>query len=345
MIIKSIELANFRNYEKFKLGFSRRATLLVGENGSGKTSVIEGIYLAVVGKSFRGGDGEMMRRGAEFYRVEVECSGRMRVVKYDGKRTFLVSGKKYGRLPGAEKYPVVLFLPSDLNLVGSSPRRKRDYFDGLLSQLDDNYHRALLKYNRALKQRNEILKEGRGLGAAEVFPWNVMLAKYGVEMESQRGELQERVNRLLGERYREIARKEDDCRLEVSGLVGISEGGYLRKLDDGLERDKVIGHTGFGVHRDEWRFDFNGRPAEATASRGETRSMILALKFIEAELLEERLKKKPVILLDDVFSELDEERQRNLVRNFARNQIIMTAVREPEVEGFKLSGLSTQVGG
>jgi len=305
-------------------------TLVVGGNGSGKTSVIEAVYLALVGKSFRSGDEEIVRRGEGGYRVEVARRDKV-VVRYDGeRRTFEIGGKKYGRLPAAEKYPVVLFLPSDLNLVGSSPAKKRDYFDTLLSNIDVAYHRALINYNKALRQRNELLKSGRVV-RNELFAWDVILARYGVEIEKKRKWLAGEINEVLSKEYRKIAGQKDECELGLVGVGEVSEGGYLDKLEKGVARDKILGHTRFGVHRDEWRFTFAGEAADGNASRGETRSMVLALKFIEADMLERELGKKPLILLDDVFSELDEVRQGKLVKNFMGNQVVVTSVREPEV--------------
>ena len=329
MVIKSVKLINFRNYESFVLDFQRQMTLVVGGNGSGKTSVIEAVYLALVGKSFRSGDEEIVRRGEGGYRVEVVRRDKVVVVRYDGqKRTFEIGGKKYGRLPAGEKYPVVLFLPSDLNLVGSSPVKKRDYFDTLLSNLDTVYHKALINYSKALRQRNELLKSGR-VARNELFAWDVMLARYGVEIEKKRKWLVGEINGVLGKEYRKIAGQKDECVLELRGVGGVSEGGYLEKLEKGVARDKVLGHTSFGVHRDEWCFSFNKETADGNASRGETRSMVLALKFIEADMLERELGKKPLILLDDVFSELDGVRQGKLVKNFVGNQVVVTSVREP----------------
>ena len=326
-IIEKISLVNFRNYESFELDFKKTTTLIVGENGSGKTSVIEAVYLALLGKSFRSGDDEILREGADYYRVDLMRAKNTMTVKYDGeKRIFDVNGKKYGRLPRAERYPVVLFLPSSLNLVASSPVSRRDYFDTILSSIDEKYHKAMLGYGRALKQRNELLKMGNAL-SEELFPWNVMLAKYGIEMKKKREWLKEEINGVLSKKYKDIARKDDKCELVLNGVEMGSEEGYLRRLEDGAMQDKIMGHTRFGVHRDEWRFYFNGKIADKSASRGETRSMVLALKFIEAEILTRETGKKPLILLDDVFSELDEERQRNLVKNFAENQIIITSVK------------------
>lgn len=334
MIIKTVKLANFRIHEQYRLDCKKKTSVIVGENGCGKTSVLEAIYVALRGKSFRAVDREILRRGAEFYRVEVEYENGMVVaVVFDGvKKQFLVEDKKFGRLPKNEQYPVILFLPEDLHLVATSPTKKREYFDRSFRQLDFNYNDSLSRYMKILKQRNELLKTGE-VGSGEVFSWNILLAKYGCELNRKRKELIEVINERVTEKYRVIADNQDEVRiLYKSEVSGMDENGYLRKLEAGLDRDRYVGYTNFGVHRDGYDFIFNGVVADGSASRGEVRSMILALKFIEAELIWERIGKKPLVLLDDVFSELDEVRQRCLVRNFKDNQIMITSVEMADFE-------------
>lgn len=354
MIVKSVRLKNFRSHEEYFLECRKSTTLIVGENGCGKTSVLEAIYEALQGKSFKAVDREILRRGTEFYRIELTYdSGERVVVVYDGvKKRFEVGDKKFGRLPKKNRYPVVLFLPDDLNLVMASPSRKRDYFDRSFAQLVENYGDILRKYEKALKQRNELLKmEGVQRGA--MFSWNVLLARYGCEVMRWRKGLVEKMNERLTEVYRTIAENEDmiwveyggcgmeDGGLDDRGMMGaekfveksgvrgnslLDESEYLRRLEGDFERDRVLGFTSFGVHRDNYSFIFNEVEAEGSASRGEVRSIVLALKFIEAEMILEGLGRRPVVLLDDVFSELDEKRQKCLVRNFKGNQVIITSV-------------------
>ena len=318
MIIDTVNLVNFRSHETYRLKCRKKTSLIVGENGSGKTSVLEAIYIALRGKSFRAGDAEILRRGADYYRVT-----------YDGnKRVFVVGDKKCGRLPKKYRYPVVLFLPSDLHLVESSPVRRRDYFDRSITELNDGYGVALAKYNKALKQRNELLKKEL-VRESDLFSWNVMLAKYGLMVRKEREKFVADCNDRLTEVYRAIAENDDVVGLKYV-LQGdkVDESEYMERLTREFERDRVLGHTGFGVHRDGYEFIFNDCVAEGSASRGEVRSMMLALKFIEAELITERTGRRPVVLLDDVFSELDETRQKCLVKNFKDNQVIITSVEE-----------------
>lgn len=343
MIIKRIKISNFRCHELYSLDFKPQTTLILGENGWGKTSILEAIYLAIRGKSFKAVDREILRRGAEFYRVELDyCDGEKTVVVFEGqgdfgndsnlglksgKKIFLTGDKKTARLPKKNRYPVVLFEPSDLSLITSSPTKRRDYFDRFLGQLSENYSSSLSRYNKALKQRNELLKK-EGVSAEDLFSWDVLLARYGVLIRKARADLVSRINDRITGVYRGISENKDEVNLRYESYTGeADESEYLRLMSMDGERDIFTGHTNFGVHKDDFEFIFNGVSADGSASRGEMRSIILAMKFIEADLLFEEIGKKPLVLLDDVFSELDEVRQKALVKNFQENQVVLTSVR------------------
>lgn len=332
MVVESVKLANFRSHKIMQVKFFPQTTTIVGENGSGKTSILEAVYEALQGKSFRAVDREILRRGAEFYRVELNYrDGRRIVVVYDGaKKEFLVEDRKARRLPKKVKYPIVLFEPDDLNLVGSSPTSRRGYFDRVFNQLSDQYGVALNRYNKALRQRNELLKQ-EVVNIGDLFSWDVLLTKYGAELRDLRKSFVEKISEKYTEVYRSIAENADEVRLEYVTEVE-SESEFLKRLEADFERDKILGHTGFGVHHDNYEFVFNGVKADGSASRGEVRSMVIALKFIEAEMIVGRLGQVPVVLLDDVFSELDETRQKCLVKNFRNNQVILTSVGEGDIE-------------
>ena len=327
-IIKSVSMTNFRSHERFDFEFHKKTTMIAGENGCGKTSVLEAIYEGCQGKSWKAVDKEIIRREAPFYRVEIVYnSGEKTVVVYEGgsgKKKFLTADKESARLPKKNKYPIILFEPDDLNLVGASPTSKRKYFDIVLSQLSEGYSSALSKYNKVLKQRNELLKE-EYLREDAMFSWNVMLSKYGTSVSRARKGLVEAINGKINEVYRGIAENEDAVALEYETEV-VDEGQYLAELTKDFARDHVLGHTSYGVHKDDYKFVFNGSDADGTASRGEIRSIVIALKFLEAELVEAELHKKPLVLLDDVFSELDEKRQKALAQKFKDNQVIITSV-------------------
>lgn len=341
MIIKRISLDNFRIHERYNLECEKEITLITGGNGIGKTSVLEAIYIAMRGKSFRAGDKDIVKRERDFYGIEMEYENGEKIkVVYEGlremvmgrvckimggKKYFIIKDNKTARIPKEYKYPVILFLPEDLHLVATSPTKRRDYFDKMWGQLDEKYHNSLLRYTKVLRQRNELLKK-EGVKAEELFSWNVLLAKYGSEILRKRKKWIAKVNEDFSEVYNSIAKTGDRVELKVKTLSESDESEYLRRLEKEFERDKMNGNTGFGIHKDNYVFYFNEVEAEGSASRGEVRSIVLALKFIEAQLVVAELGKKPMILLDDVFSELDKGRQACLVENFRKYQIILTSV-------------------
>lgn len=337
MIIQSVKLVNFRSHDEFLLQCNKKTSLLVGENGSGKTSVLEAIYEALRGKSFRATDEEILKRGTEFYRIELDFTdGTKTIVLYDGQRKqFLVEDKKKTRLPKKNRYPIVLFLPEDLHLVATSPTKRRNYFDRVISEFNESYSNSLLKYEKALRQRNELLKkhkideDGNKVIDRDFFSWNILLAKYGLEIRNYRKQYLDKLNAEFNQVYHSIVENGDQVFLKLNLFGGeITEADYFNRLENEFRRDLILGHTGFGIHRDDFIFLFNEKEADGTASRGELRSMILAMKFIEADLIFRETGKRPVVLLDDVFSELDNVRQKSLVKNFKDNQVIITSVDE-----------------
>ena len=286
--------------------------------------------MALRGKSFKGVDREIYKNGADFYRAEIEINdGQKIIIRFNGqKKEFEIDEKKSLRLPKKNRYPVVLFEPDDIYLVGSSPSRRRDYFDELFKQINDNYSVTLSKYNKALHQRNDLLKR-EIISRDDLFSWNIMCANYGAEIIKWRMQNLAKINEKMTNIYRNIAKNNDSCSIKYLGAE-VDEGKYLRNLENNFERDRILGYTTFGVHRDDYEFIFNDKKADGSASRGENRSMILALKFIEAQILEQEVGKKPVVLLDDIFSELDEMRQKHLVDNFKNYQIIITSTSVPK---------------
>lgn len=330
MLISNISLQNFRNHTKYYLDCNPDTTLILGENGCGKTSVLEAIYILTQGKSFRATDPDILKRNTPFYRIELKYNnGECITATYDGKtKTFNSKAKKTKRLPSKSKYPIVLFLPSDLNLVTGSPSRHREYFDRFFSVLSSEYATAISKYEKALRQRNKLLKEDY-LSQSTIFPWNVLLAKNGTIISDLRKKIVRDINSSITSTYHSIAENQDEIHLDYStDLNRFTENEYLNLLEKNFEKDRIIGHTSFGIHKDNYEFIFNHNSASSSASRGETRSIILALKFIEARMITEKLNQKPIILLDDVFSELDNKRREALVNNFKNHQVIITSVEK-----------------
>lgn len=328
MLIKSISLTNFRNHPAYSLECRPTTTLILGENGCGKTSVLEAIYILTQGKSFRATDKDILMRGADFYRIELEYdTGDTIIATYDGQqKNFRTQDKSTKRLPTKSKYPIILFLPSDLNMISGSPSGRRKYFDRFFATLSQDYASAISKYEKALTQRNKLLKADY-LDQTTIFPWNLILAKSGATILEMRNALSSQISTLLTPTYHSIADNTDEITLSYnSDLTGFTEERYLRLLEENYEKDRLLGHTTIGAHKDDYDFIFNSSPADGSASRGETRSIILALKFIEAKIINDTLSEKPIILLDDVFSELDATRRTALTNNFKDHQVIITSV-------------------
>ncbi len=337
MIIKTIHLTNFRNHENYHLECNKDTTLILGENGCGKTSVLEAIYILTRGKSFRSTDPDIIKRGTDYYRIELEYdNGEIITATYDKKtKTFVSLDKKSHRLPKKSRYPIVLFLPSDLNLISGSPSRHREYFDRIFSQVSEEYNNNISKYEKALKQRNELLKN-EYVVKTDLFSWNLLLAKYGINIYKTRKALIDEINQNLEDVYHSIAKNNDNVSLLYkTEIKDINEETYLNQLERNYDKDRYLGHTSFGVHRDDFEFIFNSCEADGSASRGETRSIILALKFIEADIIFRKLGQKPIVLLDDVFSELDEARRKCLVSNFKNHQVILTSVEMIDSQSIK----------
>ena len=330
MIIQSIDLTNFRNHTAYHLDCEPSTTLILGENGCGKTSVLEAIYILTRGKSFRATDQDIIKRGTPFYRIALNYdNGEQIVATYDGNnKTFKTLDKTSRRLPTKSKYPVILFEPHDLNLVSGPPSRRRDYFDRIFSDLSDDYAGNLSKYNKALRQRNELLKTD-SVQPSALFPWNLLLADLGVNLAKYRSTFIDQINQTLNATYYSIAENDDEITISYGGtLPSMSKDYFLKALENNFDKDRILGYTTFGIQRDTIDFIFNHNLADGSASRGETRSIILALKFVEANITTNILGRKPIILLDDVFSELDTTRRRCLKDNFKDNQVIITSVED-----------------
>lgn len=344
MILKTLRVQNFRTHSDFILEIGEKSTLISGANGSGKTSLLEAIYFALQGTSFRSSDKEILRNdGSSWFRIDLKDSkDSLRTIIFNNavqksKKQFLVDGNKKARLNANLRIPVVLFEPDDLQLLSGSPARRRNFLDYFLSQIFPSFQLALTRYNKALKQRNNLLKRDN-VSKDELFPWNLMLAEYGAEIISKRQDFLELLNSKIEEVYFEISGVKDEIEIDYLGEK-VSKNEILAILSENIERDKILGYTNFGPHKHDIQFIFNKKPAQNVASRGENRSLVLALKFIETDILADLTSKRPIVLLDDVFSELDDDRQKLLTKHFSKYQTIITSTNEIKVKDCKITSL------
>ena len=343
VVIKRLSVENFRSHSKFDVNLSPTITVITGMNGSGKTSLIEALYVSLQGSSFKGGDGEVLKNDSPWWRVEVEFADQIkRVITYNpdllsGRKKFIIDSKTMYRLPARHKYPIVLFEPDDLRLLHGSPSRRRQFIDRFISQIDPLYSSALSKYERALKQRNNLLKRPFS-SKDERFAWDVALSEYGAYIIEKRIAFIEQINSHLNSAYNEIAKSSDVVSVHYSNTyIGDIKQKLLNDLHSNSERDAVIGFTSVGPHRHDVIFNFNNSPALSIASRGEVRSIVLALKFLEVDIIEQITGQKPLILLDDVFSELDDARQESLLTT--GHQVIITSTKLPDNLKIKIDNI------
>lgn len=329
--ITSLSLNNIRSHSKYAAKFSKEVTLITGANGSGKTSILEALYLSLRGVSFKGSDLDLLRKDESWWRIEMKLDdGQKRVVSFNseketGRKQFIIDGKTTNRLPLKFKHPVVLFEPDDLRLLNGSPARRRQFIDSFISQLNPLYSSALRKYDRALKQRNHLLKHS-AVNKDQLFVWNITLVDQGAYIIEQRIAFIERINNKLSGMYQVISDTKDEVSAHYSHTyVGDIKQKLLNDLQAHYEKDHYLGSTSVGPHRHDVIFELNNSPAQTIASRGEVRTIVLALKFLEVDIIEELTGIMPIILLDDVFSELDANRQTLLTRYLEGRQIIITS--------------------
>ncbi len=335
-VVKKLSVQNIRSHDKFVLKLSPTTTVITGSNGSGKTSLVEALYISLQGTSFKGSDNDVLRHNSPWWRIDVEFDDYIkRTTTFDpslisGRKKITVDDKVMYRLPAKFKHPVVLFEPDDLRLLHGSPTRRRQFIDRFISQLDPLYSTVLHKYERALKQRNNLLKQ-QYTTSDELFAWNVTLSEYGAYIIEKRIAFIERINSQLNDAYNIIAKTNDVVTVHYSHTyIGDIKQKLLNDLTSHSERDAIIGFTSIGPHRHDVVFQFNYSPALAVISRGEVRTIVLALKFLEVDIIEQITNIKPIILLDDVFSELDDNRQKYLMDS-QKGQIIITSAHTPEV--------------
>lgn len=329
--VRTLHVRNIRSHGEYSVDFSPEVTIITGANGSGKTSLLEAIYLSLRGTSFKGTDSDMLRHDGLWWKIDVILdTQQVRTIKFDPEKTasrkqFVIDSKTTARIPAKEKYPVVLFEPEDLRLLHGSPARRRQFIDRFISQLDPLYGTTLRKYERALKQRNNLLKNTH-IGGDELFAWNIALAEHGAYIIGQRIAFIEQINQNLAMLYQEISGTHDTVSIHYSHtFVGDIKQKLLNELHAHFDKDRYLGNTSVGPHRHDVVFEINNSPALSTASRGEARTIVLALKFLEVEIIEKLTGKSPIILLDDVFSELDATRQKLLTSQLKGNQIIITS--------------------
>lgn len=337
MNILRVTVEHYRNLQTTSIGFSPEINVIYGKNAQGKTNLLEAIWLFTGGHSFRGSkDGELIAFGESYCKLSLDFFSEEREQTIDltirgGKRSFAVNGVE--KRSGADlvgKFCGVIFSPEHLSLVKNGPAMRRGFLDGALCQSRPSYAKDFVLYQRTLQQRNSLLKEIAKnpdlRGTLEI--WNTVLAERGVQVMRQRQSLVEFIREPVQTIYRGISQNRETIDLFYGNTISregdVTVDQFLERLQAAEKSDILTGHTSVGPHRDDLEITIDGNSARLYGSQGQQRSAVLSLKLAEASVLEEITGEKPVILLDDVMSELDSDRQDYLLNHVRDRQIFIT---------------------
>jgi DNA replication and repair protein RecF len=320
--IKDISLLQFKNYSRVTFSFEERIVGICGNNGVGKTNLLDALYYLCFTKSyFSRSDQQGVQRGAAGFRLEgrFEKGGKSTevvcILRETGKKEFLTDGEAYEKFSRhIGRFPCVIIAPDDIQIITGPSEERRRLLDALLSQLDPIYLQHLIDYNKILQQRNGFLKslterrlKDRGL--LEVY--DGQLVRAGELIFARRREFLQEFLPLAGQYYTLIAGAEEPVSLGYESQLLYGNFGDL--LKQGLEKDLYLQRTGVGVHRDDIGLAYADLPFKTMASQGQRKSLLFALKLAEYETLKRDKGFSPLLLLDDVFEKLDESRMRNLL--------------------------------
>lgn len=321
MFLRQLSLQNFRNYRKQEFKFSENTTLIVGPNTSGKTNLIEAIFFLSTGKSFKGADSDVISFGEGVARIKSENLEIVFAIQ-DGRfiKKYLVNGVSKQRKNFVGNLASVLFTPIDLELVTASPSNRRNYLDYVLEQVDSSYRRSLLSYTKALRSRNRLLENAKKLGKkddGQFEYWDNSLIVNGSILTDTREKFLEFVNSAVK---------------NVFNFRVIYEPSIIsrERLLQYKEAELSSGLTLVGPHRDDFKFEMTIEKSKSYynlktfGSRGQQRLTVLQLKIIELSFLTDKFGERPLLLLDDIFSELDEEHIKVVLEMVGKQQTIIT---------------------
>lgn len=327
----TLRIQQFRSYTDFAVELSPTVNIVVGPNASGKTNLLESLLVLSGASSYRATFLDIIGRNFEWARLDANTPNGTRVVKLQRQyelvqKSYDLNGTIKKRLNFYDILPVVLFEPEHMRLLTGSPDLRRDFFDDILSETEPGFSTLKTQYKRALAQRNRLLKLDEKTVRAQVFAWNVRLSELAGKIITARLSLIKRLNEHLATIYSEIAGEKTEVFLQYQTDIPIEtyESAILHKLEKNLDKDLQRGFTAYGPHREDILVFIRQQPADITASRGETRTLVLSLKLLELQILEQARDQKPLILLDDVFSELDGSRRKALTHYLKDYQTVIT---------------------
>ena len=333
--MKSLKVLNFRSYKEASFDFSHQLNLMLGPNGAGKTNLLEAIYVLANINSWRARDKDLINYQADFYKLSGSFMGKTATISYrqssQGPQKQLIyngvpqrAGEYLGRTG------VVLFEPGSLNIIIGTPQNRRRWLNRVLAVCSPQYLEGLIKYRQVLKQRNVLLRRASGQAIADqIFAWDVSLVEAATDLVKIRQKFINFINQQAADYYHNLGGKKSQISLVYSSNIESNDYStkLLSKLEANIGRDSRLGFTSAGPHRDDVVISFNHKPAHLSASRGEIRTLVLAVKLLESKWLKKTSPENddPMLLFDDIFSELDTSRRQAVLEHLKNNQVFITA--------------------
>lgn len=334
MIVESLKLQNYRNYEYLNMNFDEKINIIYGDNAQGKTNILESMYVCATSKSHRGSkDREIIRFDNDESHIKVnvkknDMNYRIDMhLKKNKPKGIAVNGipiKRAVELFGILN--IVFFSPEDLNIIKNGPSERRRFIDMELSQLDKIYLDCLINYNKVVNQRNSLLKEYAFSGREDIISsldiWDMQLVKYGNDVIKSREKFVKEINDLVKSIHKKLSG--DREQLEIIYEPCVKEQDFESELVRVRDRDLKFKCTNIGPHKDDMCFLINGMDVRKYGSQGQQRTAALSLKLAEIELVKQIIHDTPVLFLDDVLSELDSRRQNFLLDSIGNIQTMIT---------------------
>lgn len=355
MRIKRLKVENFRNLERLDIEFSDGVNIIYGNNAQGKTNIIEAIYIFSFGKSFRANrDIELLKFDKEYFLSNIEIMKKDRELEMDfgfdkisNKKIIKVNGviqKKISDIIG--KLNVVVFKPEDIKIVTDAPSVRRKYIDYLISSISKGYLENITKYKKVLEERNTLLKEiklrlkgSKNLDETDsnfLDVYDKLLSKLNCEIYNERKKAIEKLNNYIyGIHLKLTENYINNEKLHIKYVSNVEED--IQKMYNNLIKSRLNdinkGYTSFGIHRDDYIISINSLDVSIYGSQGQKKSSIISLKLSELKVIEEVIGEKPVLLLDDYMSELDERRRLKFLDIIEDIQIIITTTHKISIDG------------
>ena len=341
-MIKQLDIKNFRNHSKYQINFDKNITYIVGENGTGKTSILESIYFAATTKSHRTSNEKEMIKINQFFSViklKTKHNEYHLILSEKGKRVSINQIEKKRLSDYIGQLNVVMFSPEDANLIKGSPGVRRQFLDLEISQIDFNYLKLLTQYKKILKQRNALLKQ---IKINDDYTFLNILGEQLFEVGEKIMDIRKKFIEELNEEFKKAYHLFSNHQAEIKYLPNIEKDKYLLHFKQKQKVDIYQQTTSVGIHKDDFIINFNQEKAFNFASQGQQRLIVISLKLALLKLIKRKTKKEVILLLDDVLSELDETIQKKLLEELPDDEqiIISSAVNINESKNIQIIRLS-----